>query len=59
MTEQRGRTLTDSDIDSIVKGLEKVFWNRFFGDLGRGVWSLAWKGIVLVILVIAAYGAHK
>ena len=51
--ERRTRTLTDEDVEAIVDNLRK----KFFINLGKGVWALAWKGIILLAVGIAIYGA--
>lgn len=50
------RKLSDEDITALSDELERRMVQRFYTDLGRGVWSLAWKAIVLTLLAIAAYG---
>lgn len=54
--ERRGRALTDADIEAIADVLEMRLINRFYRNLGRGVWGLAKKGAVTVLLILAAYG---
>jgi hypothetical protein len=56
---EEDRKLTDADIDAIVDRLETKVTERFYGDLGRGVWGVVWKAIVLAIVGIAAYGSMK
>lgn len=51
------RNLTDEDIKALGDELERRMVQRFYIDLGRGVWGLAWKAVVLAILAFAAYGA--
>ena len=53
------RTLTDEDVKAIADALEKKLINKFYADLGKGVWGLVWKAIVTGIIIIAAYGAAK
>jgi hypothetical protein len=53
------RSLSDADVKEIVDQLETRVAERFFNDVGRGVWSLAWKAIVLAIVGVAAYGSLK
>ena len=56
---EEDRKLTDADIDAIVDRLETKVAERFYGDLGRGVWGVVWKAIVVAIVGIAAYGSVK
>ncbi len=51
--------LSDEDVRKIAEELEGRLVNRFFINLGQGFWALAWKGIVLILLAVAAYGAFK
>lgn len=57
--DKRPRHLTDADVEAIVSTLQVRVVKRFYTDLGRGVWGLAWRGIVLGLVAIAAYGAWK
>ena len=54
-----GRRLTDEDITAIVNELEVRVVSRFYGNIGRGVWGIVWRGFVVVIVVIAAYGSAR
>jgi len=54
--ERRHHTLTEADLDKIVEKLEKRLLGRFYINLGKGIWSFAWKGIILLLLGLAAYG---
>lgn len=49
--------MTEEDIEKVVARLEERLRERFYQDLGRGVWGLAWKFIIVVAIVLAAYGA--
>lgn len=54
------RTLTDADVEAIADALQVRIKEEFYHDLGAGVWSLAWKAAVGIIVAIAYYGwAHK
>lgn len=53
------RTLSDGDVKAIVDALEVRLTDKFYRDLGKGLWGLAFKGIVAAILFIAAYGGIK
>ena len=57
--ERRERALTDDDIEALADALERTLIDRFYRDLGSGVWSLAWKAIVVAVCAIAAYGSLK
>ncbi len=53
------RKLTDSDVKEIVDQLEERVAMRFYNDLGRGVWSIAWKVVLCAVVGVAAYGSMK
>lgn len=53
------RKLSDADVEAIVQLLDKKVTERFYSDLGRGVWAMLWKVIIVTIVGIAAYGSLK
>ena len=53
------RNLTDADVRAVVDEMEKRMVNRFYGDIGRGVWAIAWSVIVVAMLGRASYGSIK
>lgn len=53
------RTLSDEDVKAIVDSLEERLTDKFYLDVGKGVWGFAWKVIIGLILFVAAYGAVK
>lgn len=53
------RNLTDGDVTAIVTALEKSLTDKFYSDLGRGVWSWVRKTLIAMLLAFAAYGAVK
>lgn len=57
--ERRHRVLTDADVNAIAEALRVKVKEDFYHDLGRGVWGMAWKAIILGIVSVAAYGAIK
>jgi len=54
-----GRTLTDEDVKKIVDGLETRIEQRFYINLGKGVWSFVWRATIMGLLALAAYGHYK
>lgn len=54
--ERRHTTLTDDDVEKIVKGLESRLLGHFYLNIGKGVWSLLWKGVIIGLLILAAWG---
>lgn len=57
--DPNNRLLTDEDVRAITDALEQRVVERFYGDLGKGVWTLVWRAIVLGILAVAVYGSTK
>ena len=53
------RQLTDEDVTAIVDALEGRLTDKFYRDLGKGLWGLFWKAIIGAIVFVAAYGALK
>jgi hypothetical protein len=53
------RTLSDADVQAIVDAMEVRLTRRFYLNLGRGVWGLVWRGVLGVLLLLAAYGAGQ
>lgn len=57
--ERRARALTDDDVQALADEMEKRLANRFYGNIGRGLLGLFWKGFIATMLFVAAYGAAK
>ena len=57
--ERRDHALTKADIEALADELERVWSARFYGNLGRGVWGFVWRGILMGLIAIAAYGAME
>ena len=51
--------LTESDADLVAQKLEERLVERFHVNLGRGVFALAWKAIIVFVLGVALYGSVK
>ena len=57
-TEQHDdRTLSDADIEAISDKLLEKWEDKFYHNIGKGVWDLVKKFLVIVLVGIAAYGA--
>lgn len=55
-----GRTLNDADVDAIAARLEKRLSEQLVRKAGLGVLQMAWRGLFLAIIILAAYGyAHS
>lgn len=54
--ERRDHTLTDADVDKIVKQLETRLLGHFYINLGKGVWSFVWRASIIGLLGLAAWG---
>jgi len=55
--ERRKRMLTDGDVEALTASIRDKVIREFYQDLGKGVWGLVWRSIVIVLIGIAAYGA--
>jgi hypothetical protein len=53
------RQISDEDVTAIVEALEGRLTDKFYRDLGKGLWGLFWKAVVGAIVFVAAYGALK
>jgi hypothetical protein len=53
------RKLSDDDVRAIVDEMEQRMTERFYGDIGRGVWAVVWKAIIAALVLVAAYGSTK
>jgi hypothetical protein len=54
--DNEARNLTNDDVKALADEMEARLMARFYGNLGRGVWDLAWKAIVICIVAVAVYG---
>jgi len=57
--ERRDRALTDDDVKKIVDCLEDRLEQRFYINLGKGIWAFVWRASVAALLAFAAYGHYK
>lgn len=48
------RNLTEQDVEAILDAFEQ----RFYKNLGKGVWAATWKVIILALIGVAAYGSY-
>lgn len=53
------RLLSDDDVKAIADELEKRLLERFYSDLGKGVWAAIWKAGIAILIAIAAAGSIK
>ena len=53
------RNLTEEDVHAVVDELERRIVERFFSNVGKGVWNLVWRALVVLMAIVAAYGAAK
>lgn len=49
------RNFTDADISALVAKMKQ----EFFTNLGSGIWSFVWKGILMGLIMLSLYGAGK
>ena len=57
--ERRHRALTDDDVKKIVECLEDRLEQRFYINLGKGIWAFVWRAAIAGLLVLAAWGHYK
>lgn len=48
--------LKPEDIDLIVDKVCDRIEEKIYKDVGRGILALAWRGILLIIVLVASYG---
>lgn len=53
------RRLSEDEIDEIAKKVTEKLQNDLFINVGYGLVSLAWKGVVIILIALAAYGSGK
>ena len=51
--------LSDGDVKAIVDELECRLTKRFYFNIGQGIWALAWRAIIVMIVALSAYGALR
>ena len=49
----------NGDVIALANEIEKRMVDRFYNDLGRGVWGVTWRVLMMAVLAIAAYGSIK
>lgn len=52
--QKDARTLTDADVEMVAAALEKRLSQMFYLNLGKGVWGLVWKALIVGCIIIAA-----
>ena len=50
------RALTQADVEAVVNPLEERLEERFYQNLGKGLWGVVWKVAMGALLLLAAYG---
>lgn len=51
------RKITDADAEAIAEALKERIKREFYTDLGRGVFGIAWRGLIVALVAVAAWGA--
>ena len=59
ISQHNPRSLTEDDVNAVVDELERRIVERFFSNVGKGVWQLVWRALVALMVMLAAYGAIK
>lgn len=53
------RKLSEEDVEAIAKKVTAQIEQDLYMNVGAGVLQLAWKGVILIVIALAAYGAGK
>lgn len=51
-----GIHLSDDDVNRIVDKVCEQIENRLYNNVGQGIVSLVWRGVLLAVIALAAYG---
>lgn len=51
--------LSDEEIDKIVDKVCDKLETRIYHNVGRGVLGFVWRGIILLIIAVAGFGAGQ
>ena len=54
--EIKPQHLSEEDIDRIVAKVCDQIENRLYNNVGQGIVSLVWRGVLIGIIGLAAYG---
>lgn len=57
--DQEHRNLTDEDIRALADEMEQRLVDRFYSNVGRGVWGMVWRVVIVVLMGLASYGAWR
>lgn len=57
MDHQIKHALTDLEIQKIAERVAVELEENLYNNVGKGVMSLVYKGILILLVVLAAYGA--
>ncbi len=57
--ERRSTVLTEEDREDIAERVFEKFKDEFFRNVGKGVWRVVWKSIIVGMIVLSAYGLGK
>lgn len=55
--KDRDGNLTDEDREAIARRVFEKFQEQFYLNVGKGVWRLVMRVVILALIAIAAYGA--
>lgn len=53
------RKLTDEEVEMIARRVTEQLQQDLYVNVGSGLIALAWKGVILILLGLACYGAGK
>lgn len=57
MDEKQELKLSEEDINKIIDRMGDKLIERIYTNVGEGILSFVFKGIIIVIIGVAAYGA--
>lgn len=55
--KQDDRTLSDADVEAIAEKVMEQFAERFYSNIGKGLWGVVSKALLGLMIVLAAWGA--
>ncbi len=51
------RMLSDEDVEAIAEKVLEKWEERFYQQVGKGVWGVVWKAIIVATIALASWGA--
>ena len=54
--DDQARTLTDADVKAIAETVLDEWEERFYHNIGKGLWGIISKAAIALLIALAAYG---